>query len=1294
MNDLNRSIKIFIDGTEAAVGVKKVEDAIAQLENKLSSLDKSETGYSRKSKTLQKELENKYKTLNTYKQKISETERVLKNLSGATYDELLAVSQKVRKELRAAIPGTEQYSAALEQNRRVTEAVSRAQKNMRVEIGCQASPMGKAVEMFNKYAAVVTTVIAAVTGLTLKLNQLREKRNEREDAKADVEALTGLSEDSIDWLEREAIRLSTQMTESGIRIRQSATDILDAYKLVGSAKPELLSDKEALAAVTEQTLILASASGMTLKDAVDAVTLSLNQYGDGADQAARYANVMAAGSKYGAAAVESVTTAVTKSGVAASSANIPIEQLVGTIETLAEKGIKDEIAGTGLKKFFLTLQTGADDTNPKIVGLETALDNLQKKQLSAAQIKKMFGEEGYNVASVLIKETEKVKYYTEAITGTSVALEQAATKSDTAAAKLSQAKNKMNEMGMELMEKLNPSIISAVNGTVNWTRKIIDLIDFMVKHSGIIITLTTAITTYYLAVKAAEFYETKLRNAKLLSIATDKISETLSKIRLASTLSAAKYALAGNTAMATAAMQRLNATMKGNMLGIIISLLATAAVAIYQFTKRSNEATEAQKQFQGELLKEQRSLNNLFEALKRAGEGTEDRRKLIKAVNETYGQYLPHLLTEKSSLDEINNAYKRINGSLQTQIALKVKNEATDKIVSKEIKTQATALENISSKLTSSLGNGKLVSMVIDDLKQTTTEFQKAGMGWEKAWGQAYHTISVKYFKGQSLSNEMGEYMEDYIKSVYDMEKEVAQTEAKFKPFLDRINNNLLPDTVITGTKTEETTLTPVDETEAKKKMKKQLEEEKKLYTQKQAFLKEIYLEGNDETLQTEKQFQKEMECLQMEYLERSLKVTGTKSKEGIEIQNQINDLKLKMQKEHTQELIDQEKTDYERQQQELKELYASGKDENLNSEAAYNDAMEQLTVMHLERMLSLAGLNAEQRKQVEKQLLDFKVKCLKEEQAAHAKAKEAEQKKTEAQTKKEQQQYQERINTYKQYGSELGSAVGNLISGQENAMQGFADTMIDIIFDVLGKIINAEIIKATATATGAVARSTAEAMAMPDSVATFGASGAARAAILSGLIMAALATAKSTLKGLVGGKHSSSSSNDTDSTDSTKRATVSVSQWASGRYDVIGEDDGKNYRNVPYIGSSPTGIVRRTSLISENGAELIINAEDLARLQKHINYPLIVDAIEDARSGHVPQRASGNYPVVDNYKENNKEAGNAALSATELEGLLKEIGRLISTLKTLKAYVTLRDIHKAEELDEKTKKPFTRSTK
>ncbi|MCS2957611.1 hypothetical protein NXX53_11655 [Bacteroides salyersiae] len=41
--DLNRSIKIFIDGSEAAQGVSKVENAIQKLEAKLAGLNKSES---------------------------------------------------------------------------------------------------------------------------------------------------------------------------------------------------------------------------------------------------------------------------------------------------------------------------------------------------------------------------------------------------------------------------------------------------------------------------------------------------------------------------------------------------------------------------------------------------------------------------------------------------------------------------------------------------------------------------------------------------------------------------------------------------------------------------------------------------------------------------------------------------------------------------------------------------------------------------------------------------------------------------------------------------------------------------------------------------------------------------------------------------------------------------------------------------------------------------------------------------------------------------------------------------
>lgn len=335
---------------------------------------------------------------------------------------------------------------------------------------------------FAKWGALAASGIAAITGISMTLNKMRKDRDDKEASAANLKALTGLDDVSIQWLARQAEILSTSMHKSGLRVTQSSKEILEAYMLVGSAKPDLLGNKEALNAVTIEAMRLSKAAKMDLKEAVDAVTLSMNQYGASSEKAADYANVMAAGSKYGSAAVQSITAAVTKAGVSASTANVPIEQLVGSIETLAEKGIVNEVAGTGLKMFFLRLQTGADETNPKIVGLQTALKNLQK--LSTEEIVKRFGAETYTVAQTLIDGADKVEYYTKAVTGTNVAMEQAAINSETNEARLAQLKNKIRETGIELMEKLNPSL----NMLTGWTTKLLSmapaLIDWLVKYKG------------------------------------------------------------------------------------------------------------------------------------------------------------------------------------------------------------------------------------------------------------------------------------------------------------------------------------------------------------------------------------------------------------------------------------------------------------------------------------------------------------------------------------------------------------------------------------------------------------------------------------------------------------------------------------------------------------------------------------------------------------------------------------------------------------------------------------------
>lgn len=1237
-NDLNRSIKLYIDGSEATNKIDLVKESISRLEDKLKSLTGREADYAKRSQDLKKELDAKNRTLQNYEKQLAETERVLKNLSGATYNELLAVQSRVRKELRNAVPGTKQYTAALEQNRRVTEALSRAQAAMRVEVGAQGNVWSRASGFINKYIGLIGTVIAAITGVSMKLNQLREQRNKREEAKADVEALTGLSKDDINWLEQQAVQLSTTMTESGIRIRQSATEILDAYKLVGSAKPELLDNKEALAEVTKQTLILASASGMTLKDAVDAVTLSLNQYGDGADKASRYANVMAAGSKYGAAAVESVTTAVTKSGVAAASAEIPIEQLVGTIETLAEKGIKDEIAGTGLKKFFLTLQTGADDTNPKIVGLEKALDNLQKKQLSAAQIKKQFGEEGYNVASVLINEADKVKYYTQVVTGTSVAMEQAATKSETAAAKLSQAKNRMQELGIELLEKLNLALISAANGAVSWTGKLIKLLNFINENKRAITLLTIALIAYTAAKNSDVII------SKVVTFWNNNIAKSLKAIKK---------------------------ELMTNPYGIIAVVAATAIAYLINLKKKNDELKDSvsgikkvNEETNKSFIQQESKIRALTAVINDNGIALDVRRKALNDLKEIIPDYNAQLTDEGTLTKNNTDAIKDYLVQLEKQIKLKAAQQelenlyAQKRTLEKDEETQSDQYWKIRQTNTLQGYNRNSLTAKISRLFGTEKE------------GKALETLNETRKNLSSISEKIDEITKEIGESALAIEEVNKANE-------ETTNNKI--------------TTPIIDEEKAKALLKKRLEEEAKLYSQHQSELKEAYLKRQDETLQTEQQFNDRMETLELEHQQRIINIAGAKSKEGIDAQNRINDIKIKQQKEQMNRQLAEEKTLYENQQKDLKRLYVSGKDENLKTEKEYNEAMEHLTIMHLERVLKIANLDADQRRTIEQQLLDFKVKCLQDEEKERKKLEDAAQKKKDELTRKEKQRLTEQAQQYRQYGEQIGDTLGQMISGQENALQNFADTMLDILFDVLSQMIDIEIAKATGVAVGAVARSAAEAYAMPDSVATFGATGAARAAVLSGLIMGALAAAKSTLKGLIKGGSSSTSATD-NNTDSTKTAQVQVKQWASGRYDVIGEDDGRTYRDVPYIGDSPTGIVRRTSLISESGAELIINAEDLSRLQHHINYPIVVQAIQDARSGRVPQRAEGNYdPIRNSTFRTSQTTSSPTDKEANLAQLIKELHALIEKLKYLKAYVVLRELNEAQELADKSKEPFTR---
>lgn len=273
----------------------------------------------------------------------------------------------------------------------------------------------------------------------------------------------------------------------------------------------------------------------------------------------------------------------------------------------------------------------------------------------------------------------------------------------------------------------------------------------------------------------------------------------------------------------------LTASLLKNPYALMAAAVAALGVALYKlWTYQTNAQKQQEKlnktfsEFTVEAAKEERSLNSLFEALKRTNSGTEERKKMIKAVNDQYGQYLPKLLTEKSSLEEINEAYSIINTSIKEQIALKIKNSATDEIVTSGLKEQVSAVSEIRKSLTSRVKNVGLVDSIVDEIKQTTDEFQKAGSTWEKTWQQAYFNIQRKYTGKVKLGNDFASSMEDYVKSVFNTEQAVSMIEKQYAPFISMIKG--LNENVEEAVSTTETK-TVVSEDEKALKLRKKLQQ-------------------------------------------------------------------------------------------------------------------------------------------------------------------------------------------------------------------------------------------------------------------------------------------------------------------------------------------------------------------------------------------------------------------------------------------------------------------------------------
>ena len=1007
------TVELQVNGEQARKEMQLMEQHALSLKARI--VEAQNAGDTKKVKQLQKELKETNTALRAMRDNARNIDAAMNNIGLATPKELRRLLKDIDAKLNSGhiARGSEEWKKYQAQLKLVNAEIRKVNDEIKETEGW----LTRFNNRFAKWGAWAASGIAAITGISMTLNKMRKDRDDKEASAANLKALTGLDDVSIQWLARQTEILSTSMHKSGLRVTQSSKEILEAYMLVGSAKPDLLGNKEALNAVTIEAMRLSKAAKMDLKEAVDAVTLSMNQYGASSEKAADYANVMAAGSKYGSAAVQSITAAVTKAGVSASTANVPIEQLVGSIETLAEKGIVNEVAGTGLKMFFLRLQTGADETNPKIVGLQTALKNLQK--LSTEEIVKRFGAETYTVAQTLIDGADKVEYYTKAVTGTNVAMEQAAINSETNEARLAQLKNKIRETGIELMEKLNPSL----NMLTGWTTKLLSmapaLIDWLVKYKGAL--ASTCVTLLALiAYKKAD-----VAWAKLQVVWNEKI--------VASLLSLGKF-------------------VKANPYAFLAVGVAALIGRLIDLKREQNRVTESQKS----MLRISNDLNDKY------GEQESKIRLLTNVIHNQNFSYDER----RRCIDELKKIVPGYNGMLNEEG--KLMNDNTGAIkdylvqLEKQIKLEA-AREELAGLYQEQRKTEKLKRKQQEEVKRANANFNSAqfmasarttnlGTQGTRALAKATDASTQQARSQLTIANQelnkTQARLDQLNQAIKDVNAEIAASDIQ----LDVVKND--------DKKNGGGTLTEGERSKAKKDA---LVKEEKEYFSELAHLKQLYI---DSDLMTQEEYARLVEDLEMQHLNRQLDIAGMEPDEIEKINQKILDAQIKFKERCRQE---DDKEYKEAQQRALTarekryqldiEAAARYHYQNLTSEEDYLRLLSDLEYGYYSDMLANYQLTEQQKADFQKQI---NANRLKEDEREYQKRKEAQD--------KERALAQKYTDMAKGIAEDYGQTLGEMIANGELTMKSFLRETLLMAVDALEKVIEIAAVEITAKNAAATA--------------------------------------------------------------------------------------------------------------------------------------------------------------------------------------------------------------------------------
>lgn len=880
-------------------------------------------------------------------------------IDGSQIDNSIPAIQKKIRELTRDVKkmtiGTEEYNNTVKSIAQLNSILAehkRAVRGVVEESQSLGSKLSGMADFFNKWYYSLQTGLDALGGVTTTIRQCVNDYADMEEAMADVQKYTGQTKAEVHDMNEDFKRMDTRTSREqlnalagaagrlGITSKEMIEEFVDGADKINVALGDDLGEG-AVDKIGKLAHMFGEDDKMGLRGAMLATGSAVNDLAQSSSANAGY--IVNFTADLSGVAIQAGMTQTQLMGLASAlDQNMQEEATASTVfSQLITKMYQEParfaaLAGEDVKEFTTLLKTNANEALLKFLSAMQASGGFDKMAPLFSEMK-LEGTRAVGVLSSVASHLDQVReaqsIAANAYSQGNSVLQEFNTQNTTVQAGIDKAKKQFLDLSVELGEKLLPLVQQGISTGSLAVKFLSSLTNFVIAHHKALITLTATIAAYVAGEKLSVLWGQRSIAVKKLKIMWTQLEDKwLMTVML-------RHAVLNGTMTKTIALQKMfNVVIGANPLGVFLAAITAVTTALVLYRQKTDDATIAQKKLNSikqdaaaKVGEEEAKIRTLIEAAKDETTSMDNRRKAVAKLNGIIPDY-------NAQIDETTGKYKDSKKALDNYLqSLQRKYE---------LEGAKDELKRLGGEIAKERVN---LNKATEDLKKARdrnhkTNNQTAYMPstWQAGVGIATSTSNEESRVKESNEKLRKLYAERKgITDAYgdDLKADAVTDDPEQNPNpKQKTGHYTSPEDAAKAARKAETARRKAEQ-EEHKKTQEEIDGITADYENRRSQAKQDYLNGD---IATQEEYNRKIEDLQLEELNKKLEVAGLEPKKRAEIQKQILDYKVKI---------------YDQLQQ-LEETFGTTEAEQLASELdqlkqKYNQDLALLNNLHDKKLIS-----------------------------------------------------------------------------------------------------------------------------------------------------------------------------------------------------------------------------------------------------------------------------------------------------------------------------------------------------